>query len=179
MFTWLKHFVLVVGVLMAGASAWAVDVNNATATQLQEIKGIGPVVAERIVKERRKGKFESWADLQDRVKGIADGKSKQFSKAGLTVGSASYKGLKAKKKTTKKATTTSKSKAASAKTKEKKSTINAKDAKSGKAKQTKKSTLDKKSKSGKKAKSNKKKTSKKESKKLRKPSKKKAQKTNK
>lgn len=159
MFAWLKRFVLVLGIVTMGASAWAVDVNSATATQLQEIKGIGPVVAERIVKERSKGKFASWADLQDRVKGIADGKSKQFSKAGLTVGKASYKGLKAKKKTTTKKAAAKKTTKATSSTK--------------KASEVSKKTT--KSKGEKKAKSDKKKTGKK----MGNSSEKKAKKTNK
>lgn len=92
---WMKKLTVATGALLMAFSAWALDVNRATAQQLQEIKGIGPVMAERIVKERKKGDFTSWQDLQDRVSGVADGKSKQFSKSGLTVGKATYQGISA------------------------------------------------------------------------------------
>lgn len=103
---WIKKLTVATGALLMAFSAWALDVNRATAEQLQEIKGIGPVMAERIVKERKKGDFTSWQDLQERVNGVADGKSKQFSKAGLTVGKATYQGIGASKPVDKKAKVT-------------------------------------------------------------------------
>lgn len=107
--SWTKQLIIAAGTLMMAFSAWALDVNRATAQELQEIKGIGPVMAERIIKERKKGEFASWQDLQERVNGVADGKSKQFSKAGLTVGKATYQGISATESDGKKATRTGKS----------------------------------------------------------------------
>lgn len=107
--SWTKQLIIAAGTLMMAFSAWALDVNRATAQELQEIKGIGPVMAERIIKERKKGEFASWQDLQERVNGVADGKSKQFSKAGLTVGKATYQGISATASDGKKATRTGKS----------------------------------------------------------------------
>lgn len=107
--SWTKQLIIAAGTLMMAFSAWALDVNRATAQELQEIKGIGPVMAERIIKERKKGEFASWQDLQERVNGVADGKSKQFSKAGLTVGKATYQGINATASDGKKATRTGKS----------------------------------------------------------------------
>lgn len=98
----MKSILLACAVFFMSVSAMALDVNKATAAQLQEIKGIGPVVAERIVTERRKGKFTSWENLQERINGIGHGKSKQFSKEGLTVGRSTYKGIKAKPQAKKK-----------------------------------------------------------------------------
>lgn len=49
-----------------------IDVNTATAEQLQEVKGIGPKKAEEIVKHRTdKGDFKSVDDLA-KVKGIGE-----------------------------------------------------------------------------------------------------------
>ena len=49
-----------------------IDVNTATAEQLQEVKGIGPKKAEEIVKHRTdKGDFKSVDDLAN-VKGIGE-----------------------------------------------------------------------------------------------------------
>ncbi|MDN4481419.1 ComEA family DNA-binding protein [Demequina muriae] len=54
------------------APAGPVDLNSATAQQLEELPGIGPVIAERIVAEREaNGPFASLEDLT-RVSGVGD-----------------------------------------------------------------------------------------------------------
>lgn len=60
----------------AGAPAWrpdgALDLNLATADDLQELPGIGPVLAERIVEHREQiGRFAAVGDLRD-VAGIGE-----------------------------------------------------------------------------------------------------------
>ena len=47
------------------------QVNSASKAELMEINGIGDVKAAAIIKERRKGKFKSFQDLQ-RVEGIGE-----------------------------------------------------------------------------------------------------------
>jgi len=47
-----------------------IDINRASAAELQRLPGIGPVIAARIVEERRKGPFKSVDDLRPRVLGI-------------------------------------------------------------------------------------------------------------
>ncbi|CAB3658392.1 hypothetical protein LMG3458_00452 [Achromobacter deleyi] len=74
---------------LVSAPAHAVDVNGATAQQLEGIRGIGPRTAETIVRERdRGGKFESLQDLAERVRGISAKKAQALEAAGLTVGGA-------------------------------------------------------------------------------------------
>lgn len=51
------------------AAATVVDINTATATELTDLPGIGPSLAERIVAARSKRPFQSPRDLR-RVKGI-------------------------------------------------------------------------------------------------------------
>jgi competence protein ComEA len=46
-----------------------VDINQASAEELQRLPGIGPKISQRIVEERRKGSFRTMADLK-RVHGI-------------------------------------------------------------------------------------------------------------
>ncbi len=54
----------------AGVSSLAVNLNTATAQQLELLPGIGPALAQRIIEERaRRGSFKSVDDL-DKVKGI-------------------------------------------------------------------------------------------------------------
>nr|VFK16652.1 MAG: competence protein ComEA [Candidatus Kentron sp. LFY] len=48
----------------------AIDINTATRDELTAIKGIGPVIADRIVEERTKGLFCSLQGFADRVKGV-------------------------------------------------------------------------------------------------------------
>lgn len=76
---------LVAGV--AHAPAQAIDLNAATAQQLEGIRGIGPRTAQTIVSEReRAGRFESLEDLAERVRGISPKKAEALGAAGLTVG---------------------------------------------------------------------------------------------
>ncbi|MFA5596900.1 MAG: ComEA family DNA-binding protein [Pusillimonas sp.] len=64
----------------------AIDVNAASADQLEGVRGIGPKTARVIVAERaRGGRFESFDDLSDRVKGIGPAKVATLKSAGLTV----------------------------------------------------------------------------------------------
>ena len=58
---------------LAATAASAVDVNSATAQQLESVSGIGPSTARTIVQEReRAGAFESLDDLAERVRGIGE-----------------------------------------------------------------------------------------------------------
>ena len=55
-----------------GIAGGLVNLNTATATQLQELPGIGPVLAQRIIDYRtRSSPFRSVADLR-KVPGIGD-----------------------------------------------------------------------------------------------------------
>lgn len=81
------------------ALAHAVDVNAATQTQLQTIRGIGPKTAKIIIEERtRGGRYESFEDLSDRVKGIGPKKAESLHAAGLTLGGKGAPPAKPKKK---------------------------------------------------------------------------------
>tara|TARA_A100000171_G_scaffold51245_2_gene65015 strand:+ start:1177 stop:1587 length:411 start_codon:yes stop_codon:yes gene_type:complete len=68
-------------------TAHAVDVNAATLAQLETVKGIGPKTAGIIIQERvRGGRYESFEDLSDRVRGIGPAKVAALRTAGLSVG---------------------------------------------------------------------------------------------
>ena len=73
----------------------AVDVNKATAAELDGIKGIGPAISTKIVDERKKGNFKDWNDFITRVSGIGEKSAANLSAGGLTVGGAAYAGAPA------------------------------------------------------------------------------------
>lgn len=67
-------------------TAGALDLNTATLDQLQGIRGIGPKTARIILDERtRGGRYLSFADLSDRVRGIGPRRAQALQAAGLTI----------------------------------------------------------------------------------------------
>jgi competence protein ComEA len=97
-----KKILAVLAMLYAVAAFSAVDVNKASAAELDGVKGIGPATSTRIVDERKKGQFKDWQDFIDRVKGVGEGNAAKFSAEGLTVNGAAFKGAAATKKDEKK-----------------------------------------------------------------------------
>jgi competence protein ComEA len=91
----LKKILALVAMLYAAACFAAVDVNKATAAELDSIKGIGPSISTKILDERKKGNFKDWTDLIDRVKGVGEGNAAKFSTEGLTVNGTAFKGATA------------------------------------------------------------------------------------
>ena len=66
---------LVAGLMLFASLSFGMSLsklNSATKAELMEINGVGEVKAAEIVKQRRKGKFKSFADLQERVDGIGE-----------------------------------------------------------------------------------------------------------
>jgi competence protein ComEA len=100
----LKKILAIVAMLYAAACFAAVDVNKASAAELDSIKGIGPGISTKILDERKKGSFKDWNDFVERVKGIGEGNAAKFSAEGMTVNGEAFKGAApAAKKETKKA----------------------------------------------------------------------------
>lgn len=91
----LKKILAIVAMLYAAASFAAVDVNKATAAELDAVKGIGPGISAKILDERKKGAFKDWNDFIDRVKGVGDANAAKFSAEGMTVNGAAFKGAAA------------------------------------------------------------------------------------
>lgn len=67
-----------------------VDIASADRAQLEQLRGIGPPLAEAILIERDKRAFKDWADLIARVRGIRAAKARQLSDAGLRVGGLAF-----------------------------------------------------------------------------------------
>lgn len=91
----LKKILAFVAMLYTAASFAAVDVNMATAAELDGIKGIGPPISGKIIDERKKGNFKDWSDFINRVRGIGESNAAKFSAEGLTVNGAGFKGVSA------------------------------------------------------------------------------------
>lgn len=88
----LKKILAATALLLSLSSFAAVDVNKANAAELDGIKGIGPSLSGKILKERNKGNFKDWPDLMHRVSGMGEKSSVKFSAQGLTVNGNDYKG---------------------------------------------------------------------------------------
>jgi competence protein ComEA len=91
----IKKLMLAVATLVAsmGFAFAQVDVNKADAAALDSVKGVGPAMSKAIIDARTKGgDFKDWADFQKRVKGVADKRAAQLSKAGLQVNGQSKEG---------------------------------------------------------------------------------------
>jgi competence protein ComEA len=92
----LKKILAAMVMMYAAVSFAAVDVNKATAAELDGIKGIGPAISAKILDEKKKGgNFKDWDDLVKRVNGVGEANAVKFSAEGLTVGGASFKGVAA------------------------------------------------------------------------------------
>lgn len=74
---------------LAGPLA-AQEINQASAAELDAIRGIGPGLSTPILQERAKAPFRDWKDLMDRIRGIGPGNAARFSAQGLRVNGLAY-----------------------------------------------------------------------------------------
>lgn len=91
----LKKMLAIAAMLYAATTFAAVDVNKATAADLDGLKGMGPSISTRILDERKKGDFKDWPDFIERIRGVGEGNAAKFSAEGLTVNGQAYKGASA------------------------------------------------------------------------------------
>jgi competence protein ComEA len=81
----LKRFLFAVLCLLSFASMAAVEVNQASAADLDGIKGIGPGLSGRIIAARDTAPFKDWADFVGRVSGVGEKTAARLSSGGLRV----------------------------------------------------------------------------------------------
>jgi len=86
----LKKILATTAMLFAAASFAAVDVNKGSAGEIDEIKGVGPAMSQRIIDARKDGEFKSWEDFMARVKGVKEKTAAKLSAEGLTVNGKPY-----------------------------------------------------------------------------------------
>jgi competence protein ComEA len=77
----IKRLMAALMAMLAATAFAAVDVNKATAADLDGIKGIGPGISAKILDERKKG--------------IGEGNAAKFSAEGMTVNGSAFKGVAA------------------------------------------------------------------------------------
>ncbi len=68
----------------------ALELNDASAAELDALRGVGPGLSTPLLAERAKAPFQDWADLMRRVKGIGPGNAARFSGQGLRVNGQAY-----------------------------------------------------------------------------------------
>lgn len=76
--------------LLAATAGHAVELNLANQAELEQVKGVGPQLSDRLLEERRRGAFRDWADMIRRMKGVGPASAAKLSAAGLTVAGAAY-----------------------------------------------------------------------------------------
>lgn len=86
---WKQSLAALAAVFSLGAVA-GVEINQATAAELDGIRGIGPGTSSRILEARQKGPFADWNDLIARVKGIGPASAARLSGEGVRVGGAAF-----------------------------------------------------------------------------------------
>lgn len=86
----IKAFIAASLAILSAFAFAAVDANKGNQAELESVKSIGPVLATRILDERKKAQFKDWNDMVERVKGIGPGNAAKFSTNGLTVNGAGF-----------------------------------------------------------------------------------------
>jgi len=82
---WVLAALCAAALALASAQAQAVEANQASPADLDAIKGIGPVMVERIVSARQQRPFANWSDFSNRVRGVGPATATRLSANGLTV----------------------------------------------------------------------------------------------
>ncbi|WP_157267689.1 ComEA family DNA-binding protein [Azohydromonas aeria] len=75
---------------LPAAPAAPLDVNTATQAQLEQLRGIGVAMSERLLSERARQPFSGWSDLVERVPGIGARGAARLSQQGLRVDGQPY-----------------------------------------------------------------------------------------
>ena len=85
----MRHWLFLIG-CFASLPLWALDINQASEAELDNLRGVGPAFTRRILAQRDIQAFASWPDLMKRVSGMGVVVAKKLSDQGLTVNGKSY-----------------------------------------------------------------------------------------
>jgi competence protein ComEA len=67
------------------AAAGTLDLNTASQAELEQLKGIGVAMSERLLQARASAPFADWQDVMARVPGVGPRVAQHWSAQGLTV----------------------------------------------------------------------------------------------
>lgn len=70
--------------------ARALEANTASQAELEQLKGVGVAMSERLLQARTRSPFTGWGDLMARVPGLGRRTAKRLSDQGLTVQGRAY-----------------------------------------------------------------------------------------
>jgi competence protein ComEA len=80
----MRRFTLL-ALLLGPFAALALEINDASRAQLEQLNGVGVTMAEQMLAERAKAPFAGWDDLRTRVKGIGSRRVQEWQAQGVTV----------------------------------------------------------------------------------------------
>lgn len=63
----------------------ALEINDATRAQIEQLDGAGVTMTDRLLEERARMPFAGWEDLRKRVKGLGPRRIAQWQAQGVTV----------------------------------------------------------------------------------------------
>lgn len=86
----MRRLLLAAALALAPWLAHALDVNTASQAELEQLRGVGVALSERLLAERAKRPFADWADLLTRVPGLGRKQAVRLSAAGLRVAEQAY-----------------------------------------------------------------------------------------
>jgi competence protein ComEA len=72
-------------ILVCCPHLWALEINQATEAELDNLRGLGPAFTRRVMAARSQQPFKDWPDLMRRVSGMGPRVAQKLSEQGLTV----------------------------------------------------------------------------------------------
>jgi competence protein ComEA len=81
---------LACGLCLCAAPAQALDLNQATEAELDNLAGFGPAFTARVMQARAERPFESWSDFMRRVKGVREATATRLSRQGARIQQEAY-----------------------------------------------------------------------------------------
>ena len=67
------------------STVWAADLNTATRAEIEAVRGVGVVLTDRILEQRKIKPFQNWSDALKRVKGLGKRNIAGFRDADLRI----------------------------------------------------------------------------------------------
>jgi competence protein ComEA len=82
--------------ILSITTVWAADLNTATRAEIEAVRGVGVVLTDRILDQRKLKPFQNWQDALKRVKGLGKRNIAGFRDADMRIAgelpSVEYKG---------------------------------------------------------------------------------------